>query len=599
MTTLARKDVPKEQTWNSEVVYPTWGDWQKDFELALFEIEKLAEYPGTLVQGPERLVAFLKEIETQHHRVMRLDRFADMHIMVDSEDVEAKSYFGQAQDLNSKFKTAVAFFEPEILALGNDVIAWVDKEPSLAPYKHYLHNIVRLKPHMHSKEVEEILGPVENLFQGPMTTYTELTSADMKLENVVDSDGKTYAFNQSPNNDNTDPVLRKSKYESWYNWKANVENSLAANYLSFIKQCDFIAKTRGYESILAHRLAPSNTPVEVFHTFIDTFKKNLPTWHKYWDVKRKLIGQEKIHPYDVWVQISKEPPVIPYEQAVEWLSEALAPLGDEYVSVMRKGLLKDRWVDWAPNDSKNIGARSTLQLDNYPPFIYMFYQNSIFDMSALAHEIGHSMHFYFGYHHAPKIYSDPDLGSGTVWETASNFNQAMLRAYLMRAKADDPQFQLAILDEAMWNYHRYFFIMPTLSRLEFEIATRVRNGQAVSLADMKSLMLEYFSEGYADTMTHDPDRTSLEWTNYLHLYLPFYTFQYGIGISAAAALSQQILVDQDNAVENYLNFLKAGQSKSTMDLFNLAGIDMTSPEPVRAAFKILGDMVDQLDELIT
>ena len=598
MTTLARKDVSKEQTWNSEAVYPTWDDWQKDFELAQSDIKKLAEYQGTLGQGPARLVKWLKEYESQYHRVMRLEYFADMHVMVDSEDVEAKGYFGQAQGLNAKFKTAVSFFEPEILELGNDVIIWADQDPDLALYKHYLHNIVRLKPHTRSKEVEEILGPVEKFFQDSLTTYTELTNTDMKYDDVVDSDGKKHTFN--PNFIvNPDSELRRSTWKSIHNGLINVENTLAANYLSHIKQCDFIAKTRGYESILEHRLAPTNTPVEVFHTFIDTFKENLPLWHKYWEVKRKLLGQEKIHPYDVWVPITTESPIIPYEQAVEWLSAALAPLGDEYVSVMRKGLLQDRWVDWAPNDSKYYGARSSMQLDNYPPFIFTRYEKSIFDLGTLAHEIGHSMHYYFGYHHTPKIYSNPGLISETVEETASNFNQAMLRAYLMRTKADDPQLQLAILDEAMAFYHRYLFTMPTLARLEYEITSRVRSEQAVSLHELKSLTLEYFSEGYGDTMTYDREETSLTWADYIHLYMPFYTFQYGIGISAAAALSAGILANEDKAMENYLNFLKAGQSKSTIDLFNLAGVDMTSPEPVRTAFRILSNMIDRLDELAT
>jgi len=259
--------------------------------------------------------------------------------------------------------------------------------------------------------------------------------------------------------------------------------------------------------------------------------------------------------------------------------------------------LEDRWVDWSPNAGKRLGAATQMMVNNKPPFIYTSYDDTLIAASVLAHELGHAMHLYYTYHYGNVIYNG--MISSTVHETASNFNQAMLRAYLKETKKDDPEFQIAMIDEAIFNFHRYFFTMPTLARLEYEVCTRLQNGKPVTISDLKSLMRGYYSEGYGDTMTDDPERTAITWAQYGHLFHPFYTFQYAIGISAAAYLSNSVLAKEKGAVENYLKFLKAGGSRYTMDLFKLAGVDMTSPEPTRAAFKVLADMVNQLEKLAT
>ena len=237
--------------------------------------------------------------------------------------------------------------------------------------------------------------------------------------------------------------------------------------------------------------------------------------------------------------------------------------------------------------------------ENKPPFLYVSYDDSLLSMSVLAHELGHSMHSYFTYHNVAAVYNSYDVISSTVTETASNFNQAMLRSYLKEAKVNDPEFQIAMIDEAMFNFHRYFFTMPTLARFEYEVCSRVQDGKPITVHNLKNLMKAYFAEGYGDTMTDDPERTAITWAQFSHLYYPFYTFQYAIGISAASALANNVLTGEKDVAENYLKFLKAGGSLYTMDLFKLARVDMTSPEPARAAFKVLSDLVDQLEELAT
>ena len=601
MSVLERKNVSVEQTWNKEMVYPSWKEWQAEFETARAELKTLSEFKGTLGQGPERLAAWFEQYDLHYQRLMRLVSYTRMHVVVDANDGEAKGYNGQMGGLAAQFSTAVAFVEPEILALGDVVLGWCESHAPLADYKHYFDNILRLKPHKRSQEVEELMGMLQESFEGISGTIRELTNTDLKFRSAIDSKGQEHPVLQAtvaPTGiQSTDIAQRKSAWENYADGYLAMENTLASGYITNIKQWLFEARVRGYDSVLELMLAPANTPVDVFHAMVDTFKDNLHVWHKYWDVKRRILKQDQIHPYDVWAPIVKNPPVISYYQAVDWISDALKPLGDEYVSALRKGCLEDRWVDWAPNAGKRLGAASSLMVKNTPPFIFTSYDDSLIAMSVLAHELGHSMHSYFMYHNVLSVYNGYEVLSSTVAETASNFNQAMLRAYLKEVKGDDPEFQIAMIDEAIFNFHRYFFTMPTLARLEFEVCSRIQDGKPVTTQDLKSLMKQYYAEGYGETMTDDPERTAITWAQYGHLYYPFYTFQYGVGISAATALANGVKSGKPGATEKYLSFLKAGGSKYTMDLFDLAGVDMTSPNPVQDAFKVLSDMVDQLETL--
>jgi len=603
MSVLERKDVPIEQTWDKETVYPSWKEWQEEFETARAELKKLSEFKGTLGQGPERLAEWFQEHAKQSQRVARLGDYVWMHITVDSNDAEAKGYYGQANGLAAQFYATIAFVEPEILALGDVVLEWAKTHPPLADYQHYFDNILRLKPHKRSEEIEELMGMLTEPFASASSTIRELTNTDLKFASAVDADGQEHpvlhATITPTGIQSNDALQRKSAWENYADGYLSMENTLAAGYITNLKQWLFEARVRGYDSILELMLAPSNTPVDVFHAMVDTFKDNLHVWHKYWDVKRRILKQDQIHPYDVWAPIVKKPPVISYYEAVDWICEALKPLGDEYVSIMRKGSLEDRWVDWAPNAGKRQGAASSAMVENKPPFLFTSYDETLLAMSVLAHELGHSMHGYFTYHNVVPVYNGYEMISSTVAETASNFNQAMLRAYLKEVKGDDPDFQIAMIDEAIFNFHRYFFTMPTLARLEFEVCSRLQEGKPVRTQDLKSLMKQYYAEGYGDTMTDDPERTAITWAQFGHLYYPFYTFQYGVGISAATALANGVKAGKDGAADNYLAFLKAGGSLYTMDLFNLAGVDMASPASVEDAFKTLSDMVDQLEKLAT
>jgi len=428
----------------------------------------------------------------------------------------------------------------------------------------------------------------------------ELTNLDMTFPAAIDSQGQSHPVVQAvvpPSGiQSPDRELRRSAWENYYDGFLSLKNTLASNYIASVKQNLFLARVRGYDSVLEFKLAPHNVPVEVFHNLLETFQANISTWHRYWEAKRKLLGVDKLHPYDIWAPIVQNQPVVPYREGVEMIAAGMAPLGEEYVAVLRRGCLEDGWVDYAPNVGKAQGAASGPSYDT-PPFIFTSYNDTLMAMSILAHELGHSMHSYLIDANQPHIYNLSGELSMTVAETASNFNQALVRAHLLNTRADDPVFQLALIDEALFNFHRYFFIMPTLARFEFEVHTRAEQGQPLTAAILNDLMAGLFAEGYGDTMTDDPQRTAITWAQFGHLYASYYTFQYSIGISAAHALADQILAGSSGAVDNYLNFLKAGSSLYTMDLFDLAGVDMTKSVVVEKTFGVLADLVDRLENL--
>jgi oligoendopeptidase F len=266
-----------------------------------------------------------------------------------------------------------------------------------------------------------------------------------------------------------------------------------------------------------------------------------------------------------------------------------------YTDVLIKGATTERWVDIYPNKGKRMGAFSA-GVPGTRPFIMMSYSDSLFGMSTLAHELGHSMHSYLTWQNQ-NIFSYCRYGL-FVAEVASNFNQAMVRDYLFKSQSD-PEFQVAIIEEAMSNFHRYFFVMPTLARFELEIHERVEKGQALNADSLIDLLADLLHEGYGDELAMDHDRAGITWAAFhTHMYSNFYVYQYATGISAANALSQKILSGEEGAVENYLTFLKAGGSMYPLDALKLAGIDMTSPEPVEAAFGVLAGLVDRLEGLV-
>ncbi|MFN8458798.1 MAG: oligoendopeptidase F [Anaerolineae bacterium] len=598
ITIPLRSEIPLKYTWNATSIFASSEAWEAELQSVLASLSELDRFRGHLGDSPVTLVEANEVIDRLVYRAGKVSIYADMSHEVDTGNQAAVRMSSQAMSLMGRVRAALAFLDPELLAIGEDTLrTWIATEPRLANYSHYVDNLFRRQAHVRSQEVEEVMGLLVDPFSGVSQVAGILTDSDFKFPPATTNDAVEAPVTQGTYDTllaSPDRTVRQTAWESYTDTYLAFKNTLAANLVTSVKQNVFMARVRRHPSTLAAALFYPNIPPVVFHNLIDTFRANLPTWHRYWAVRRRALGVEQLYPYDIWAPLTAKRPQISYEQAVDWIGEALKPLGAAYVQTLRRGCLEDRWVDVLPNQGKAGGAFSSGRPGTHP-FILMSYDDTIFSLSTLAHELGHSMHSYLTWQHQPIIYSRYSLFAA---EVASNFNQAMVRAYLLQ-NYPDPDFQISVIEEAMSNFHRYFFIMPTLARFELEIHERIERGEGVTADDMMGLMADLFSEGYGGQMTVDHERVGITWATFPHLYADYYVYQYATGISAAHALTQPVLAGADDAAAAYLNFLKAGGSLYPLEALKLAGTDLTTPQPVEAAFKILSELVDRLEQLVT
>lgn len=594
-TVPARADVPIESTWNHESVFPSFDAWRDEYQAAVAAVSEIEPYQGTLAQSPERLAEWFDVHSALARRVWTLFMYPVMWQACDGNNEEIKGMVGQAQGLAGQFTAAVAFAEPELLAMDEEtLLGWLQLD-QLSLYQQHIDDLLRKKKHVLSAEVEAALGLLSDPLGRIESIRSALNDMDLTFEAAADSAGAPQPLVQSTINKllaDSDRDVRKNAWRNYADSYLKFNNTLATTYLASVKSNVVRARMRGYESVLHAKLSPSNIPVEVFHNLIDTYKKHIPTWHRYWDVRRRALDYDTIHPWDIWAPLTSDDPALSFPEAIDMIAEGMAPLGADYVATMRRGCLKERWVDYAINEGKSEGAFSFGTYDSMP-FIMMSFDGNLSSMSTLAHELGHSMHSHYTRETQPFIYSNYSMFAA---EVASNFNQALVRAHLF-ARNDERAFQLALIQEAMDNIHRYFFIMPTLARFEFEVHSRMENDEPLTPESLNQIMSEFYAEGYGETMSDDPRRTGITWAQFGHLYEAYYTFQYATGISAAHALANAILAG-DDAVTRYLVFLRAGGSDYPIAALQAAGVDMSTPVAVEETFAVLEGLVDRLEGLI-
>ena len=594
-----RNKIEKKYTWNAESVFKSPREWEAELQSILKDLPKIKKYQGNLGTSPETLLQAMQALEALMKRVMHVYMYAAFSYNVDTTDQKATAMLGKAQGMYGQVAGAVSFINPELLQIGKATLDdWMNKNEKLGIYRQSMRDLFRQQEHVRSSEVEELLGMLADPMSGADNSTSMLVNADFKFAPAINSQGKKMEVRQG-NFHNAlmeypDRKVRQSAFESYMDKHIEFKNTLAANLGTSIKSNVFLMRAREHNSTLEASLFNNNIPVDVFHNLINTFKKNLPVWHRYFEIRRKALKLREVTYYDMWAPITKKKPKIPFEKAVDLISESLAPLGREYVDTLRKGCLQDRWVDRYPNQGKSNGAFSYGAPGTYP-FIMMSYTDEVGSMSTLAHELGHSMHSYLTWKNQPMTYSNYSL---FVAEVASNFNQAMMRGHLLKT-ITDKNFLIALIEEAVGgNFFRYFFQMPTLARFELETHQRIERGEPLTADSMQNLMADLFAEGFGPKVKVDRPRVGMVWSTFGHLFADYYVYQYATGISGAHALSGKILRGEPNAVENYLGFLKSGSSGYPLDVLKKAGVDLTTPKPVEETFAVMEGYIDRLEELI-
>jgi oligoendopeptidase F len=596
-TTLpSRSEVPLEQTWDLASIFPTSTHWEAACNQLIEMLPTLSAYQGQLGESPQKLLEFIQLFQEAGKLMGKINVYASNAYAVDTLDQEAAARNGQGRSLTAKFGAATAFFDPQLMQIGFPKLRqWMKDEPKLAFFAHYVEKLEKRQTHVRSGEVEEVLAMVNDPFFAATSIYNALNNAELTFQPAIASDGTPHEVGQasiSALTTHPDREVRRTAWENYSDGYLRFKSTLAATLTATIRQDVFNARAHGYESSLHASLAPNNIPVEVFHNLVEVFKQNLPTWQRYWRLRKKLLGYDTFHVYDIKAPLTLKKPVVPFHQAVGWITEGMAPLGKEYVDILQHGCMEERWVDYARNKGKREGAFSSGSMGTRP-FIMMSYADDVFSLSTLAHELGHSLHSYHSRLNQPFIYSRYSL---FVAEVASNFNQAMVRRHLLKTQTS-PEFQISLIEEAMSNYHRYFFIMPTLARFELELHNRAENGKPINADILIGLTADLFKEGYGDEVDFDRQRIGITWAQFGHMYMNFYVYQYATGIAGAHALVDGILSGKPEAAQKYLDFLNLGGSMYPLDALQKAGVDLTTTEPVEKAFSVLAGLVDRLEKL--
>ena len=589
-----RSEIETEYTWDLESLYATDEDWEEAYADVEESLADLEAYEGDLTEDGETLLAALETREELFRKLANVASYARMRRDEDTRDQEYQALTARSQSLATDASSAASFIEPALQDCTREELdAMAEEVPELEEYDHYFDDVLRMKPHTRSAEIEALLADLGEVTGAASEVYNMLTNADMEFPTVEDPDGE--AVEISLNNfttlqKNPDREFRQEVYEQFYDEWEGVRNSVGAAHRNSVKADVKLAEARNYDTAREAALDGANIPVEVYDTLVDTVHNNLDLLHRHADLKRESLGVDELRMWDLYMpMVDSESPEVTYEEAKDHVVEALAPLGEAYQERVIEGL-DSRWVDVYENKGKSSGAYSGGTYDSQP-YILMNYQDEISSMFTLAHELGHSMHSELASEAQPYVYGGYEI---FVAEVASTVNEALLTHHLLDT-VEDEQFRRHVLNEYLERF-RSTLIRQTMFA-EFELKTHELSeaGEALTPDRLDSIYGGLKEEFYEPAAVDD--RIAREWMRIPHFYRPFYVYQYATGISAAVALAEGIREDGEDAAEPYREFLASGSHGYPIELLRGAGVDMTTAEPIEAAFTAYDDALSAFADL--
>ena len=594
-TIRARDQIPQEDTWALEDLYPSDESWEQALSALTARQSEAAAFAGKLGESGETLCAFLHLVEDVDGQTELLANYAMRKADQDTRNATYQAMVGKLMGVLTAVSAAFSFATPEIMAIPEeDLEGFYKAAPGLERYRRYLNNERRRREHTLSAAEERLLAAAGEMANAPETVFGSFLNADMRYPDAVDSEGKPHALSQStfvPLEESGDRALRKSAYENLYNTLGGMRNTAAGLLDAQNKQQKFFAEARKYGSAREAAMDRTNVPVSVYDNLIEAVHQNMDKMHRYVRLRKKLLGVDELHFYDVYTPLLKdEPAKIPFAQAKQTVYDALYPLGDGYRAILKEGF-ENRWIDVYENQGKRGGAYSAGT--KVHPFVLLNYSGSLDSQFTLAHEMGHALHSYLSNKHQNQIDSDYVI---FVAEVASTCNEALLMEYLLK-KTTDKKERVFLINHFLDQFKGTIYRQTMFAEFEKFMGAAVDAGQTLT-ADM--LCAEYArlcKLYYGEDMVVD-DQIAMEWARIPHFYYNYYVFQYATGYSAAIALSRRILREGENAVKDYLGFLSGGCSKSPIDLLKGAGVDMTSPAPVNDALKLFGELLDEMESLM-
>ena len=589
-----RSEIPAEDKWAIEDLYATDELWEAELATIAEDQAYLAAFAGRLAQSGEILFAYLQRTEQLNVKASRLGNYCMRRADEDTRIAAYQAMQGKFMSVMVALGAATSFDTPEIMAIGDDALeAFYAACPGLERYRRYLTDLRRMKEHTLSPAEEKLLAAAGEMSQSPDNIFGAFSYADMKFPDAVDAAGNKHPLSQGTFvslEESPDRILRQSAYENLYDGYGSFRNTAAAILNAQNKQLKFFAETRKYETAFERSLHRTNVPTSVYHNLIEAVHQNLDKMHRYVRLRKKLLGVEELHFYDIYTPlVSDVDKHIPYAQAKQTIYEALHPLGDGYRAIL-KGGFDNRWVDVYQNVGKRSGAYSAGAVVH--PYVLMNYSGTLDSQFTLAHEMGHAIHSYLSHKHQNPIDADYVI---FVAEVASTCNEALLMEHLL-SRTTDKKERAYLINHFLDQFKGTIYRQTMFAEFELNIGKLAAQGQTLT-ADTLCAEYKRLNEVYYGPDMVVDDRIAVEWARIPHFYYNYYVFQYATGYSAAIALSRRILKEGEPAVRDYLNFLSGGCSKSPIDLLKGAGVDMTGPAPVNEALQLFGELLDELEAL--
>ena len=593
--TIKRSEQKKENTWALEDIFENDDKWFEELKKCEALIPHIEAFKGTLGQSAQNLYNFMRFSDDMS---VRLDALANYACRRNDED-QANSFYidmrGKIMNLYTAVSGASAFLSPEIIAIDDNTLEAFYKElPELELYRRALDKERLMKDHILSENEEKILASVSQVANSAENINSVFMNADIRFPEVTDSNGKKYILTQGTYINllhSSDRTLRKNTFETFYGVFDSFKNTIAATLDGQMKQLKFYADIRHYPSTIEASLSHTEVPCEVYYNLIDTVHANMDKMYKYIALRKKLMGVDELHMYDIYCPIVSEMnKELTFEDAKKNVLEGLSVLGDEYIAILKNGF-ENRWIDVYENEGKRSGAYSAGGRPH--PYVLLNHKNNIDSQFTLAHEMGHSLHSYFSIKNQPVIYSDYVI---FVAEVASTCNEVLLMKYLL-AKTTDKKERAYLINYFLEQFRTTLYRQTMFAEFELEMNRMCANDESLTADALNNRYYELNRIYYGEGMVVDDD-IKLEWARIPHFFYDYYVFQYATGFAAAVAIADRITREGKNAVKDYISFLSGGCSKDPISLLKIAGVDMASPEPINKALALFDSLLDEMAALL-
>ena len=592
----ARSEIAEADKWALEDLFLTDADWKAAVKQLEEQLAQLKGYAGKVSASADARYAYLTLADETENLFEKVLVYSNEKMHEDMGNSTYQGYAAQAQAAATRLSAAEAFFEPELLAMEESRLqGFLKEDPKLEKYRLLIDRIWRRKEHTLSAAGEEILAKTYEMATAPDDIFSMFNDADAKFGTIRDENGKEVELTHGRFGgfmESSDRRVRKEAFEALYQTYDQFKNTLAATYSANVKKAKFYADVRKYPSALAAALAPGNIPTEVYDNLIETVHCFLPAMYRYVALRKRALGVEELHMYDVYVPlVADQTKKIPFAEAKEIVKRGLAPMGEEYVSHLEEGF-DHRWIDVYENRGKRSGAYSWGAYGTHP-YVLLNYQGKLDDVFTLAHEMGHALHSWYSNANQPYVYSGYLI---FVAEVASTCNESLLMQYLLKERKDKKE-KAYLLNHFIDQFKGTLFRQTMFAEFEKITHEMYAKGESLTAERLCAVYMDLNRKYFGEEMVSDP-QIALEWARIPHFYTEFYVYQYATGFSCAIALSKRILEMGEAGVADYMKFLKGGCSKDPIELLKMAGVDISTPKPVEDALQLFEELVSELEELL-